>query len=75
METTHENQGSVQVLVVLPNIFCVVLGCFFLVNRIEPETRVAVSDGVGGRSESILNATFVQPTSNPGDMGPQTHLF
>ena len=55
-QTTHKNQGGIEILVVLLDIVGVVLGRLLLVHRVEVETSVVVLDGLEERSESILNA-------------------
>jgi len=57
---TYENQGGVEVLVVLLDVVCIILSCLLLVHRVEIEVGVVVLDGLEKRSESILEATFVQ---------------
>ena len=57
---THENQRSVEVLVVLLDVVRVVFGGLPLVHRIEVEPRVVVLDRYEERSESILETTSVQ---------------
>jgi len=42
--TTYENQGSVEVLVILLDVVRVILGRFPLVHRVEIETGVVVLD-------------------------------
>ena len=56
----HENQGGIEVLVVLLDVVGVVLGRLPLVHCVEVKTRIVVLDGLEERSESILEATFVQ---------------
>ena len=56
MVITHENQGGVEVLVILIDIVCIVLHRLPLVHRIEVEAGVIGLDGLEERSESILEA-------------------
>ena len=58
--TTYENEGGVEVLVVLPDVVGVILGRLPLVHGVEVETRIVVLDGLEERSESVLKTTFVQ---------------
>ena len=57
---THENEGNVEVLVVLLDIVRIVLGRLPLVDGVEIETRVVILDRFEERSESIMKATSVQ---------------
>ena len=59
-ELTDENQGGIEVLVVLPDIIRVIFSCLFLVCRIEVESGVVALDRLKEHSESILEAIFVQ---------------
>jgi len=63
---TYENQGGIEVFVVLPDIVRVILGRLFLVRRIEVETGVVGLDGLKKHSESILEAMSVErPATQP----------
>ena len=63
---TYENQGGVEVLVILPDIVCIVLCCLPLVHRIEVESGVIALDRLKERSEGILEARSVQrPATEP----------
>jgi len=74
-EPTHENQGGIEVLVVLPDIVRVVFGCLFLVRRIEVETGVVALDRLKEHPESILEATSVQrPATQPMQNAKRTIL-
>lgn len=65
-ELTHEDQGGIEVLVVLPDIIRVIFSCFFLVRRIEVETGVVALDRLKEHPESILEALPVQrPATQP----------
>jgi hypothetical protein len=55
---TYENQGGIEVLVVLLDVVRVILGRLPLVHRVEIETGVVVLDGLEEHSESILEAGF-----------------
>ena len=55
---THENQGSVEVLVVLLDIVGIILGGLLLVHRIEIKTGIVVLDGLEEGSESIPETGF-----------------
>ena len=57
MAVTHENQGGIEVLVVLLDIICIVLHCLPLVHRVEVEAVVVGLDGLEERFEGILEAT------------------
>jgi len=57
---THENQGGIEVLVILLDIVRIVLHRFPLVHRIEVEAGVVSFDGLEERSESILEAESAQ---------------
>jgi len=57
---THKNEGSVEVLVVLHDIVCIVLHCFLLVHRIEIDARIVGLDGLEELSEGILEAASAQ---------------
>ena len=59
-DPTYKNQGGVEIFVVLLNIVGVVFSRLPLVHCIEVETSVIVLDGLEERSESILEAAFVQ---------------
>jgi len=59
-KAAYEDQGGVEVLVVLLNIVCVILDRLLLVHGVEIETGVIVLDGLEEYSESILKAMFVQ---------------
>ena len=56
---TYENQGGVEVLVVLLDIVHIVLGRLPLVHRVEIEAGIIVLYGLEEFSESILETTFV----------------
>ena len=56
MREAYENQGDVQVLVVLLDIVRVILCRLLFVCRIEVETRVIVLYGFEIHSEDILDA-------------------
>jgi len=58
--TTYEDQGGVEVLVVLLDVVRIVLDRLLLVDRVEIEAGVVVLDGLEECSESILEATSVQ---------------
>jgi len=57
---TYEDQGGVEVLVVLLDVVRIILDRLLLVHRVEIETGVVVLDGLEECPESILEATFVQ---------------
>ena len=57
---THENQGGIEVLVILLDIVHIVLHRLSLVHRIEVDAGVVGLDGLEERSESILEAGSVQ---------------
>ena len=58
--TTYEDQGGVEVLVVLLDVVCIILDRLPLVHRVEIEAGVVVLDGLEECPESILEATFIQ---------------
>jgi len=60
IEITYEDQGGVEVLVVLFDIVRIILGRLLLVHGVEIETGVVVLDGLEECSESILETAFVQ---------------
>ena len=60
LRATHENQGGVEVLVVLLDILRVVLGCLPLVHGVEVESRIISLDGLEECPEGILEAEFAQ---------------
>jgi len=60
METTYEDQGGVEVLVVLLDVVRVILDCLLFVDRVEIETGIVILDGLEECSESILEAAIVQ---------------
>ena len=60
IKITYEDQGGIEVLVVLLDIVCIIFGRLLLVHSVEIETGVVVLDGLEECSESILEATFVQ---------------
>ena len=53
---THENQGGVEVFIVLLDVVSVVFGCLLLVGGVEVDTRVFALDGLQERPESVLDA-------------------
>ena len=57
---THENQGGVEVLVVLLNIVCIIIGRLLLVHRIEIKAGVVILEGLEERSESISETRFAR---------------
>jgi len=57
---TYENQGGVEVLIVLPDIVRVIFSCLLFVRRIEVEAGVVGLDRWKEGSESILEAVSVQ---------------
>jgi hypothetical protein len=59
-DTTHENQGGIEVFVVLLDIIGVVFCRLFLVNCVEIETSVIVLNGLEKRPKSILETALVQ---------------
>ena len=59
-QTTHENEGGVEVLVVLLDVVRVVLHRLPVVHRIEVEAGIVGLDGLEECPESILQATFGQ---------------
>jgi len=59
-KTAYEDQGGVEVFVVLLDVICVILVGLPLVHRVEIETGIIVLDGLEECSESILEATLVQ---------------
>ena len=60
---THENQGGVEVFIVLLDIVGIIFGCLLLVDGVEVDTRVVGLDGLQERSESVLYATSWIPFS------------
>jgi len=54
---THENQGGVEVLVVLLDVVRIILRCLLLVHGVEIETGVVVLDWKEKRSKCLVNAT------------------
>jgi len=63
---TYENQGGIEILVVLPDIVRVIFSCLFLVRCIEVKTGVVGLDGLKEYPESILEAMSVErPTTQP----------
>ena len=60
IRTTYEDQGGVEVLVVLLDVVCIIFGRLLLVHGVEIETSIVVLDGLEECPESILEATFVQ---------------
>ena len=57
---THENEGGIEVLVILLDIVHIVLGCLLLVYRVEVETGVVLLDGLEEYSESFLETARSQ---------------
>ena len=57
---THENQGSIEVLVILLDIVHIIFRCLLLVYCIEIETRVVVLEGLEERSEGISETTVIR---------------
>ena len=53
---THEDQGGIEVLVVLLDVVNIILCGFPLVHRIEIESGIVVLDGLEECSECILEA-------------------
>ena len=60
MVVTHENQGGIEVLVILLDIICIVLCRLPFVDRIEIEAGVFGLDGLEESSESILKTMAAQ---------------
>jgi len=60
METTYENQGGIEVLVILLDVVCIIVDRLLLVDRVEIEAGVVVLDGLEECPESILEAAIVQ---------------
>ena len=56
----HENQGGIEVFVVLLDIIGVVFCRLFLVHCVEIETSVIVLNGLEKRPKSILETAVVQ---------------
>ena len=53
---THENQGGIEILVVLLDVLCVVLHSLSFIHRIEIELGVIVLDGLEVDPEGLLDA-------------------
>ena len=57
---THENQGSVEILVVLLDVVGIILGCLLLVYRIEIKAGVVILEGLEKCSEGISETTIAR---------------
>ena len=57
---THENQGGVEILLVLLHVFCIVLHRLPLVHGVEIELRVIILDWLEEDPEGFSNATWSQ---------------
>ena len=56
----HENQGGVEVIIVLLDVISIILGHLFLVHCVEIKASVAILDGLEERYKSILEAMLAQ---------------
>ena len=54
---THENQGGIEIFVVLLHVLGVILHGLSFIHRIEIELGVVVLDGLKVDPEGLLNAT------------------
>jgi len=57
---TYENQGGVQILIVLLHVFGIVLHRLPLVHGIEIDLRVIVLDGLEVHPEGLLDAVYLK---------------
>ena len=53
---THENQGGIEILIVLVHVLCVVFHGLSFIHRIEIELGVVVLDGFEVSPEGLFNA-------------------
>ena len=60
---THENEGGVEVFIILLDVVGVMVSCLLLVDGVEVNTRVIALDGLQERSESVLYARSWIPFS------------
>jgi len=57
---TYKNQCSIEVIIILLDIVCVMLGCFPLVHCIEVKMGVIILDRWEELSEGILETMSIQ---------------
>ena len=53
---THENQGGIEILVVLVHVLCVILHSLSFIHRVEIELGVIVLDGLEVDPKGLLDA-------------------
>ena len=53
---TYENQGGIEILVVLLHVLCVILHSLSFIHRIEIEFGVVILDGLEVDPEGLLDA-------------------